>query len=221
MAIVTGQQAGLFGGPLYTLMKGLTAARLAADIEAQYGVPCVTVFWNHAEDHDWEEVASAWVLDDDLQAHRLTVAGIEGDGHIPVGQVRLTEDITRVLAELETLLPQTEFTAATVAQLRRCYEPGAGMADAFGQLLDVLLGPLGVVVFDGSDPAAKPLASTIFQRELAHPGHTRRLASDAGAGARGRRLPRAGRHPARCHRPLLDGRGPDSDQVPRRAVLRR
>ena len=54
------------------------------------------------------------------------------------------------------------------------------MADAFGQLLDVLLGPLGVVVFDGSDPAAKPLASTIFQRVLAHPGHTRHLASDAG-----------------------------------------
>ena len=180
VAIVTGQQAGLFGGPLYTLMKGLTAARLAADIEARYGVPCVTVFWNHAEDHDWEEVASAWVLDDDLQAHRLTVGGIEGDGRIPVGQVRLTDDITRVLAELEALLPQTEFTAATIDQLRWCYKPGAGMADAFGQLLDVLLGPLGVVVFDGSDPAAKPLASTIFQRVLAHPGHTRRLASDAG-----------------------------------------
>jgi bacillithiol biosynthesis cysteine-adding enzyme BshC len=180
VAIVTGQQAGLFGGPLYTLMKGLTAARLAADIEAQFGVPCITVFWNHAEDHDWEEVASAWVLDEQLDAHRLTVAGIEGDGHIPVGQVKLTDDITRVLIELEALLPRTEFTEETVAQLRRCYQPGTGMADAFGRLLDMLLGPLGVVVFDGSDPAAKPLASAIFQRELAHPGHTRQLASDAG-----------------------------------------
>jgi bacillithiol biosynthesis cysteine-adding enzyme BshC len=180
VAIVTGQQAGLFGGPLYTLMKGLTAARLAADIEAQFGVPCITVFWNHAEDHDWEEVASAWILDEQLDAHRLTVAGIEGDGHMPVGQVKLTDDITRVLAELETRLPRTEFTEETVAQLRRCYQPGTGMADAFGCLLDMLLGPLGVVVFDGSDPAAKPLASTIFQRELAHPGHTRELAREAG-----------------------------------------
>lgn len=180
VAIVTGQQAGLFGGPLYTLMKGLTAARLAADIEAQFGVPCVTVFWNHAEDHDWEEVASAWVLDADLQARRLTVAGIEGEGHVPVGQVHLTDDISRVLGELEQLLPQTEFTAETVAALRDCYQPGAGMADAFGQLLDFLLGPLGVIVFDGSDPAAKPLAATIFQRELASPGHTRRLATEAG-----------------------------------------
>jgi bacillithiol biosynthesis cysteine-adding enzyme BshC len=180
VAIVTGQQAGLFGGPLYTLMKGLTAARLAADVETRFGVPCVTVFWNHSEDHDWDEVASAWVLDADLQARRLTVAGIEGEGHVPVGQVHLTDDISRVLGELEQLLPQTEFTAETLAALRRCYQPGAGMAEAFGQLLDFLLGPLGVIVFDGSDPAAKPLASAIFQRELAHPGHTRRLASEAG-----------------------------------------
>lgn len=180
VAIVTGQQAGLFGGPLYTLMKGLTAARMAADIEARFGVPCVTVFWNHAEDHDWEEVASAWVLDGELQPHKLTVGGIEGDGHIPVGQVRLTDDITRVLAQLETLLPRTEFTDETIAHLRRCYQPGVGMADAFGHLLDLLLGPLGVIVFDGSDPAAKPLASRIFQRVLAHPGHTRQLAAEAG-----------------------------------------
>lgn len=180
VAIVTGQQAGLFGGPLYTLMKALTAARLAADIEAQFGVPCITVFWNHAEDHDWEEVASAWVLDEDLDAHRLTVAGIEGDGHTPVGKVKLTDDITRVLGELESLLPRTEFTEETIAQLRRCYQPGTGMADAFGRLLDQLLGPLGVVVFDGSDPAAKPLASAIFQRELELPTHTRQLATEAG-----------------------------------------
>lgn len=180
VAIVTGQQAGLFGGPLYTLMKGLTAAKLAAEIEAQFGVPCVTVFWNHAEDHDWEEVASAYVLDEDLQPRRLTVDGVEGDGHIPVGQVRLTDDIVRVLEELEAVLPRTEFTDEVLAQLRRCYQPGAGMADAFGHLLDFLLGPLGVVVFDGSDPAAKPLAAPLFQRVLAHPGHTSALAARAG-----------------------------------------
>lgn len=180
VAIVTGQQAGLFGGPLYTLMKGLTAARLAADIETQFGVPCVTVFWNHAEDHDWDEVASAWVLDGDLEPHRLTIGGVDGDRHVPVGRVALPDDISRVIGELTSHLPRTEFTDETVGLLRQCYQPGAGMADAFGRLLDHLLGPLGVVVFDGSDPAAKPLAGAIFQRELAAPGRTRELATDAG-----------------------------------------
>ncbi len=180
VAIVTGQQAGLFGGPLYTLMKGLTAAKLAADIEAQFGVPCVTVFWNHSEDHDWEEVASAWVLDGDDQARRVTVDGVEGDGHLPVGQVRLGDDIVRVVDEVAALLPRTEFTDDVVAQLRRCYEPGAGMADAFGRLLDRLLGPLGVVVFDGGDQAAKPLAAPLFQRVLTDPARTSQLAAAAG-----------------------------------------
>ncbi len=180
VAIVTGQQAGLFGGPLYTLMKGLTAVRLAADVEARFGVPCVTVFWNHAEDHDWDEVASAWVLDETLDARRLTVAG-DGSEDCPVGRVRLGDDVNGVLADLEALLPATEFTAETLAQLRACYKPGVGMADAFGRLIDLLLGPLGAIVFDGSDPAAKPLVSAIFQRELARPCHTRRLATEAGA----------------------------------------
>lgn len=180
VAIVTGQQAGLFGGPLYTLMKGLTAARLAAEIEAQHGVPCVTVFWNHAEDHDWEEVASAWILDADLQAHRVTLEDVEGDGHVPVGQVRLTDDITRVVEVLDDLLPRTEFTDEVVGQLRQCYTPGRGMADAFGRLLDLLLGPLGVIVFDGGDPAAKPIAAPLFRRVLENPGHTSRLAAAAG-----------------------------------------
>ena len=180
VAIVTGQQAGLFGGPLYTLMKGLTAAKLAAEIEAQFGVPCVTVFWNHAEDHDWDEVASAFVLDAELQPQRVTVEGVDGNGHLPVGQVRLTEDVRRVIGDVEAQLPRTEFTSEVIAQLRACYEPGVGMADAFGRLLDLLLGPLGVVVFDGSDPAAKPLAAPLFSRVLAHPGHTSRLAAAAG-----------------------------------------
>lgn len=180
VAIVTGQQAGLFGGPLYTLMKGLTAAKLAADIEVQYGVPCVTVFWNHAEDHDWEEVASADVLDAALALRRVTVAGGEDAGRVPVSQVRLTDDVSRVLSELEGMLPPTEFTADVLAQLRSCYRTEVGMAEAFGRLIDLLLGPLGVIVFDGSDPAAKPLAAPLFLRVLDHPDHTSRLAAAAG-----------------------------------------
>lgn len=180
VAIVTGQQAGLFGGPLYTLMKGLTAAKLAAEIEAQYSVPCITLFWNHAEDHDWTEVASTDVLDDDLQVHRVSLEGGEGAGTRPVGRVRLTDDVTRALSALESALPRTEFTGEILAQLRSCYRPGLGMADAFGRLIDLLLGPLGVVVFDGSDPAAKPLAAPLFLRVLDNPGHTSALAAAAG-----------------------------------------
>ena len=50
VAVVTGQQAGLFGGPLYTLLKAISAIRLARQVEARHGVPTVAVFWVDAED---------------------------------------------------------------------------------------------------------------------------------------------------------------------------
>lgn len=180
VALVTGQQAGLFGGPLYTLLKALTAARLAADIEARHGVPCVTVFWDHGEDHDWAEVASTDVLDSELALHRLTVADGPGAGTRPVAHVPLPPDIDTVLDHLASILPATEFRDETMAMLRQAYRPGRGMAEAFGRLIDALLGPLGIVVFDGSDPAAKRWAVPLFTRVLQHPEHTGRLAGDAG-----------------------------------------
>jgi uncharacterized protein YllA (UPF0747 family) len=57
VAIVTGQQAGLFGGPLFTLLKALTALKLARRVSRDHSVPCVAIFWIDAEDHDWDEVA--------------------------------------------------------------------------------------------------------------------------------------------------------------------
>lgn len=180
VAVVSGQQAGLFGGPLYTLLKALTAAKLAADIEAQFGVPAVTIFWDHGEDHDWAEVASADVLDADLQLRRVTVAEGEGAGRRPVGRVPLPDDITRAIDELAQMLPPTEFTAETISILSACYKAGSTIAEAFGHLMDRLLGPLGIVVFDGSDPAAKRWSAELFRRVLTNPGHTTRLAARAG-----------------------------------------
>jgi len=81
---------------------------------------------------------------------------------------------------LQTILPATEFTPALLDDLRRCYEPGIGMADAFARWLECVLGPRGLVVFDASDPAAKPLVADVFAREIEHAGDTARLAAEAG-----------------------------------------
>ena len=64
VAVITGQQAGLFGGPLFTLLKALTAIKLAEKVTRDHGVPAVAVFWIDAEDHDWNEVRSATVFDE-------------------------------------------------------------------------------------------------------------------------------------------------------------
>jgi uncharacterized protein YllA (UPF0747 family) len=62
VAIVTGQQAGLFGGPAFTLLKAATAIRLAQRVSREHNVTAVPVFWIDAEDHDWEDVLACAFL---------------------------------------------------------------------------------------------------------------------------------------------------------------
>ena len=181
VAVVTGQQAGLFGGPLFTLLKALTALRLAEQVRTEHGVPTVAVFWIDAEDHDWDEVKSCSVLDADMKPLAIA-AGDPPQAHSgPVARVRLDESVNAAISALETAMPGTEFTPALIDGLRRAYAPGTGMADAFGRWLETVLGPRGLIVFDASDPAAKPLVSHIFAREIEQAGLTARLAAEAGA----------------------------------------
>ena len=180
VAVVTGQQAGLFGGPLFTLLKALTALRLAARVRVEHGVPAVAVFWIDAEDHDWDEVKTSAVLDTELGLRTVSAGDPPGAHEGPVARVRLDELITAAIAEAESALQTTEFTSQLLEALRAVYRPGAGMADSFGQWLEVVLGPRGLVVYDAADPAAKPLAARVFAREIEHAGETSRLAAEAG-----------------------------------------
>lgn len=180
VAIVTGQQAGLFGGPLFTLLKAITALQLAARVTAEHRVPAVAVFWIDAEDHDWDEVRRCGVLAADDRLAHIELGRPPGAGTGPVALVRLDGTAADALDALAATVQATEFTPALLGGLRAAYRPGAGMADAFGRWLESVLGARGLVVFDAADPAAKPLAASVFAREIEHAGDTSRLALDAG-----------------------------------------
>ena len=181
VAVVTGQQAGLFGGPLYTWFKAISTVQLARRAEQDHGVPVVPVFWVDAEDHDWEEVRSAHLLDRHATPAQVSVGPLDGCGTQPVAALTLDHQIEAALTDLEQVLAPTEFTVDLLALLRRCYRQGESMAGAFARLMDALLGPHGLVVFESHDPGAKPLAAEVFASELTHPGRTARLAREGGA----------------------------------------
>jgi bacillithiol biosynthesis cysteine-adding enzyme BshC len=181
VAIVTGQQAGLFGGPVFTLLKALTALKLAAQVSRDHDVPAVAVFWIDSEDHDWNEVRTCNVFDDAVAPQSIALPADMGGEHTPAAVVRLNESIGAALDELERTLPQTEFKAGLLDDLRSIYSPGAGMSHAFGAWLERVLGDRGLIVYDAADPAAKPLAADLFTRELSMPGETARRAALAGS----------------------------------------
>lgn len=181
VAVVSGQQAGLFGGPLYTLLKAVTAVQLARRVTAEHGTRAVAVFWVDAEDHDWNEIRTAGILDEDLSFRHITVDHIEGAGTHPVASLTFDTGIEAALRELDTGLASSEFKTETMAAIRRHFRPGAGVATAFAGLLDDLLGRHGLVVFESGDPDTKPLVADLFARELEHPGRTGQLVREAAA----------------------------------------
>ncbi|HSC29133.1 MAG TPA: bacillithiol biosynthesis cysteine-adding enzyme BshC [Vicinamibacterales bacterium] len=180
VAVVTGQQAGVFGGPLFTLLKAITAIQLARRAASDHQAEVVTIFWVDAEDHDWEEVASCTVLDAGFQARTVSIPRPDGAGDLPVAALRLDSRIEQSIQELSGVLPPTDFTESTIAGLRAAYTFGTGMAEAFARWLETTLGPYGLIVFESSDPAAKPFVAEIFTRELETPGLTASLAAAAG-----------------------------------------
>ena len=184
VAIVTGQQAGLFGGPLYTLLKAVTAIRLARKVSATHGVVAIPVFWVEAEDHDWDEVRTARVLDGQLALREITLDNLDGAGARPVASLVLDDGIGDALGALESSLQETEFTQELMTRLRAHYRPGQKMGTAFACWLDDLLGRYGLVVFEAADPAAKPLVASLFSRELDAPCRTAHFAKQTGEAMR-------------------------------------
>jgi bacillithiol biosynthesis cysteine-adding enzyme BshC len=187
VAVVTGQQAGLFGGPLFTLLKAMTAVRLAERARERHRVPAVAVFWVDAEDHDWDEVRTCGVLDaeDALTSISLEPRAAAAPG-TAVGHVQLDTSVEAAVAALESALPSTDFTAGVITAVRDAYRPGATMAGAFARLLETWLGPRGLIVYDSTDLAAKPLLADLFVHAVERPDLTSRLATAAGAALQSR-----------------------------------
>ncbi|HEY6356897.1 MAG TPA: bacillithiol biosynthesis cysteine-adding enzyme BshC, partial [Vicinamibacterales bacterium] len=188
VAVVTGQQAGLFGGPLYTLLKAITAIQLAREVASLHGVPAIPVFWVAGEDHDWLEVRTARFLDGEFGRREVTLPDLPGAGVRPIDALVLDESIEDAIQALEAGLPVTEFKADVVARLRKHYRPGVSMARAFACWIDDLLGAHGLVVFEGSDPGAKPIVADLFAREMADPARSVSLVASASADLRARGL---------------------------------
>jgi bacillithiol biosynthesis cysteine-adding enzyme BshC len=179
VAVLTGQQAGAFGGPLFTLLKAVTAIQLARHASREHRVDVVPIFWVDAEDHDWDEIASCTVLDPSFQPTTVTLSKPDGAGERPIASLALDGRVEETLNELAAALGQTEFTDGIMSGLRSAYRPGVGVADAVARWLETILGPHGLVVFDSSDPEAKPLVADLFVRELREPGRTSALAVGA------------------------------------------
>lgn len=167
IAVVSGQQAGLFGGPLYTIYKALSAVKLA-ECMAQRGIKTAPVFWIATEDHDFAEVAKAEFINRDCLFSSVEIpAEIHAEG-LPVGLVNLDQSIETTLQTLLSSLPKTEFAGHLEKLLRACYSPGKKFGDAFAQMMTALVGDQGLILVDPLDAELKKLAAPLYADAARH-----------------------------------------------------
>jgi bacillithiol biosynthesis cysteine-adding enzyme BshC len=160
LAVTTGQQPGLFTGPLYTIHKALSAAALAGILEERWGRPVVPIFWLAGDDHDFAEASTAsWITADGAIATAALPPRPPEAPLTPMYRLPLGEGVRAALDQLAAGLPASEFRDATLAWLERHYRPDTTVAESYGGALAELLGPLGILAFDSTHPAAKRAAA--------------------------------------------------------------
>jgi bacillithiol synthase len=165
VAVITGQQVGLFSGPAYTIYKALTAARLAEDLNAS-GIPAVPIFWLATEDHDFAEVDHAWVFD---AGHHPVMLRTEAPSawqgkQRPAGGCPVEHP---PIGELRKALAGFAFGDEVVAAVSECYQAGTTMGAGFRALLVKLLGRIGMLTVDPLDPQLRNAGTPFMADALA------------------------------------------------------
>lgn len=161
VAVVTGQQAGLFSGPLYTIYKALSAIKTAECLRGR-GFKAVPVFWVATEDHDFEEVSNTFVLDRSGELTEIKNEPKRCYENWPVGYVKLDDSIKPSIDELFDALTPTEFTDEIRSLIDNAWSSGEYFGDAFGRLMTELLGHYGLIILCPLNKALKELAAPVY-----------------------------------------------------------
>jgi len=163
VAVVSGQQVGLFSGPAYSVYKALSAAQIAEEL-TRAGIPAVPVFWMATEDHDLEEVRhTTWFENGKLRRFELPVPAEAGK---PVGKIKLGPAVEQLAQEAAEILA-SQGSDLLAQFLTECYRPEETYGSAFGKLFARLFAQQGLILMDPLDPGLHRVAIPLYQHALA------------------------------------------------------
>lgn len=176
LAVVSGQQGGIFTGPAYAVYKAMTAIRLARQQSERLGLPVVPVFWVAGEDADWQEHASVLAPAGDEMARLALKESFEGVRQ-SVGLTPIPASLGEVMEEFVALLPETEFKAGVAERIRQAAQAGPALdpaltwgkptlADWFARIITWLFEGTGLMIINSSDPAIRRLEANFLVRAI-------------------------------------------------------
>ena len=164
--VTTGQQPGLFTGPLYGLYKALTAIRLAQALESLVERPVLALFWIASEDHDWAEADHTHLLDVQNELRTFRIPTQCGPPNRPLHRIPLRDGLLETVDSFLQTLPETDFSPPLFDLLRNAYTPGSTLPGGFHAVLAELLKELPIAFVDAANPELKAASLPILLREL-------------------------------------------------------
>ncbi len=165
LTIVTGQQLGVAGGPLYTIFKTITTILLAKEWEEKLKRPVVPVFWLADEDHDFEEIAQLGIpANEGLKQLTLDQTG----AGLPVSEVKIDESIQSLIEQLKAEFPNTDFSNDLFEQLQKVYALGNTHAQAFAQLISSWFSNHGLLIAGSNFKALKQFCADVFKQSVSN-----------------------------------------------------
>ncbi len=171
LAVVTGQQLGILGGPLYTFYKLMTAIKLSTFLSERYDdYYFVPVFWLEGDDHDFNEVRTINLVNDNNEITQIGYGQAvedEEENKGSIGNLKLNEALDQFYADLEKNLRATEFTPQIFEKIKSFYNSGKTFKQAFKELLFWMFDQYGLVIFDPQDKNIKNLLKPVFKKEIA------------------------------------------------------
>ncbi len=169
LAVVTGQQLGILGGPLYTFYKIITAIKLCSFLSDRYDdYQFVPVFWLEGDDHDFNEVREISLISENNEVKKVAYDEelLEEENRGSVGNIIFNERLSNFYEELEKNLRTTEFTGGLLEKIKTLYTTGKSFKQAFKELIFWLFDEYGLVIFDPQDLRIKELLKPIFKKEI-------------------------------------------------------
>jgi bacillithiol biosynthesis cysteine-adding enzyme BshC len=165
-AVVTGQQTGLFGGPLLTVYKVLTAIKIAERLNRSCDGCFVPVFWLASDDHDFLEVNHVNILNKSNEISKIAYGEPSDGKRIPVAAIHLTSEIEKCIAMLDELTHPSEFKQDIIHGLSAAYASGNTLSHAFGRWMTTLFQSFGLILIDAADARLKKMGSSVFRQEI-------------------------------------------------------
>lgn len=166
-AVVTGQQTGLFSGPLYTIFKALTAIKLAESLNQNRRGSFVPVFWLASNDHDFAEIDHITLLDGENRIRSIQYKSPSAAPRSPVSHIELSGEISDCIQQLKDFTYDSEFKPEILSELSSAYRPGRTFVEAFARWMTRLFKSYGLIFIDAEHPVLKELGKDVFYTEIA------------------------------------------------------